>query len=153
LETVSANPRDNEYQKLLTDVFAKRLPQAFVANYFELQQWHDLYLEDIYIANTGKTIEKYSRPKHMSVQLGLYTGERVNRTKLRVVYQNVYEFSNICTGEGALARFSPTAFGRVMCSRFDLSDNKLWQGIRFERGTMEICFERLYFRKIRETGL
>lgn len=135
-----------EYEIYYQNVVKKQLPHNFIAAYEKSNRFHDWYLVDLLISNTGRQLIKYSRAGSTSLQLGFCSG---GDKYLLFFYRNVSSIYIDCSQTNEVSKLSPTGFGRNLCNRFDITeDRQVWHGFSFEGGTIEIGAEKILVKKI-----
>ena len=78
--------------------------------------FHDWYLKDIYVSNTGKGIEERSKSGYTTVQIEMCTSN--NDISYLLVFLNVSSFSVSMEHSCDVSKYSFTSFGR--CSEYSI---------------------------------
>lgn len=121
----------NEYKKIYEEKIKKQLSAPFVAMYEKNNWFHDWYLKNLYIANTGSTILAYSNRGRSTIQIEFCTSN--NDKNIILIYKNVRQLNIDFTETSDVTPRSPSGFGQCLENQFSILENSIIQH--------EYCFE------------
>lgn len=135
-----------EYREKFNNVIKHKLPQNFVTVYERFDWFHDWFLEDFYLASTGRFLQNYSTKRRSTFEIQLYCGDG---KRLLISYINVKKL-DISTLDDPLNRFHPR-FDECIVNLFDILENDiLCHSYLFANGDkILIQFEKIKYKWIR----
>lgn len=125
------------------------LSPSFKRAFEQMNHFHDWYLKDLYIANTGKTLLEASRRGYTTVQLEFCTSN--NDISYVLIYKNVtnIKISMKKQSEEDVSDLCFTSFGRCYTYKIKCDATQATHEIKFEGDArISIVAEKVKCKKI-----
>ena len=106
------------------------VPASFLRVLSDTASFHDWYLKDIYVANTGKIIHERSKPGFSTVQLEMCTSN--NDISYVLIFIDVISFHVSMEHSSDVSPVSFTSFGRCSHYTIDQTDSPPRHTLCFE---------------------
>ncbi len=137
-----------EYGKIYEEKIKKQLPASFIAMYEKSNWFHDWYLKNFYIANTGSMVLAYSNRGGSTIQIEFCTSN--DDKNIILIYKNVTQLNIDFAKTDDVAFKSATGFGRCLENQFTITDDSVIQHEYSFEGNNRISIkcESISFKRI-----
>ncbi len=141
------NPGPDQNERLEALLKSRKISESFYRIIIKTHYLHDWYIKDLYLGNTGKQIEIYSKMGSSTLQMEFCTSNNDFTTLL--LYVDVFAFEVSMKSTDDVSRRSFTGLGRCTSSDIEAIDGGVRHVIEFEGGnTIYVACKKINSRKI-----